>query len=442
MSGISLPSPTVPVHTYVKPPASSSSSSPRLYPELVDIVIDHCHDDRGTLQALSFVCKDWLPSTRFHLFSQIKLTSHNYPTFLPLLTHPNSTLPHCISKLNLIQDINNEREWLNHLIPDLTILLPHTRSFTIVSGETKLTRNTRDALSKGWNGLTEISLKEASFRTFREFQDVMCGFPMLEGVELEGSWSKIGYGTGIGNTNAEYMLSWLPPPRTIPPGHPFAFAFGHDGYDLEGLSAHSHPRLVPSLPPRPSNTLIKLELTTCPTQDVLNWFMALTPIPLMKVLHLGHIISEEIPSISRYLRVCGDRLEELGLQPERQVQDILPQQIDLHSNTSIHTLTIDLSFCSQDFHTPLVVQILSQISRISLRTVTIIPGPLPSKVQTNHWSQIDDALSLFPYLTKVVVLTKCLPGGHGIMAEEPNLLRRCAEKGILRVGVRQKGTPF
>lgn len=40
-------------------------------PELVDIVIDHLHDDRQALLACSLVCRAWLPSCRFHKFGSV-----------------------------------------------------------------------------------------------------------------------------------------------------------------------------------------------------------------------------------------------------------------------------------------------------------------------------------------------------------------------------------
>ncbi|EKM54060.1 uncharacterized protein PHACADRAFT_60584, partial [Phanerochaete carnosa HHB-10118-sp] len=38
-------------------------------PELFDSVIDHLHDDKAALHKCSLVCKDWVPSSTFHLFS-------------------------------------------------------------------------------------------------------------------------------------------------------------------------------------------------------------------------------------------------------------------------------------------------------------------------------------------------------------------------------------
>ncbi|KAF5386064.1 hypothetical protein D9615_002700 [Tricholomella constricta] len=51
----------------------ASSPIPRLPQELVDHIIDHLYDDPLTLTSCSLVCRQWLPTSRLHLFSKISL---------------------------------------------------------------------------------------------------------------------------------------------------------------------------------------------------------------------------------------------------------------------------------------------------------------------------------------------------------------------------------
>lgn len=44
-----------------------------LFPELLDLVLDHLHDDRPSLQACAVVCKAWLVSCQFHLFYELNV---------------------------------------------------------------------------------------------------------------------------------------------------------------------------------------------------------------------------------------------------------------------------------------------------------------------------------------------------------------------------------
>lgn len=44
-------------------------------PEIVDRIIDYSHDDTKTLVACSLTARDWVPSTRLHLFTNLSLLS-------------------------------------------------------------------------------------------------------------------------------------------------------------------------------------------------------------------------------------------------------------------------------------------------------------------------------------------------------------------------------
>ncbi len=54
-------------------------------PELVDATIDHLHDDIPTLAACSLVHRQWLSSSRYHLFSRISFAVSKLPDFLDLI---------------------------------------------------------------------------------------------------------------------------------------------------------------------------------------------------------------------------------------------------------------------------------------------------------------------------------------------------------------------
>jgi len=48
--------------------------------ELIDSIIDYCHDDPPTLKTCALVCKAWLPSSRSHIFQSISLRPPAKPT--------------------------------------------------------------------------------------------------------------------------------------------------------------------------------------------------------------------------------------------------------------------------------------------------------------------------------------------------------------------------
>lgn len=79
-NAISLSSPATPNHL---PQAGDDHKA--FPPELIDIIIDHLHADNKSLAACTLVCRSWLPSSRYHLFSTITVIAHPQLSFWPLI---------------------------------------------------------------------------------------------------------------------------------------------------------------------------------------------------------------------------------------------------------------------------------------------------------------------------------------------------------------------
>jgi hypothetical protein len=69
---------------------------PAIPQELSDLIIDFLYNDVSALCSAGLVCKSWLPASRFHLFSRIKLSSWNVPHFLELICAEGSIVLHHI----------------------------------------------------------------------------------------------------------------------------------------------------------------------------------------------------------------------------------------------------------------------------------------------------------------------------------------------------------
>ena len=62
---------------------------------MIDVIIDHLHDDIQSLKACSLVCKTWTPSSRFHLFFAVTLSRlgamkrllRSAPAIIPFIRH-------------------------------------------------------------------------------------------------------------------------------------------------------------------------------------------------------------------------------------------------------------------------------------------------------------------------------------------------------------------
>ncbi|KAH8101375.1 hypothetical protein BXZ70DRAFT_88828 [Cristinia sonorae] len=65
--------------------------------ELVDIIIDYLYDDIESLSACSLVARDWRPSTRYHLFRDLRISGDNifsgYDSFLHFLDKSPAICP-------------------------------------------------------------------------------------------------------------------------------------------------------------------------------------------------------------------------------------------------------------------------------------------------------------------------------------------------------------
>lgn len=64
----------------------NSDNSAYFPPEILDVVIDHLHDDTASLAACGLACRSLLPASRYHLFSDINFTPWNLASFLELIT--------------------------------------------------------------------------------------------------------------------------------------------------------------------------------------------------------------------------------------------------------------------------------------------------------------------------------------------------------------------
>ncbi|KAF8904285.1 hypothetical protein CPB85DRAFT_1318020 [Mucidula mucida] len=53
--------------------AALSEAAPRFPQEIIEIIINHCHSDKGTLSILANVSWSWLHSARSHLFARVEL---------------------------------------------------------------------------------------------------------------------------------------------------------------------------------------------------------------------------------------------------------------------------------------------------------------------------------------------------------------------------------
>ena len=61
--------------------AQKVMSTPSLPPEILDLIVDHLHDEPTTLRTCSLVSESWVPRTRTHLFNRVEFQSSGPGSF-------------------------------------------------------------------------------------------------------------------------------------------------------------------------------------------------------------------------------------------------------------------------------------------------------------------------------------------------------------------------
>ena len=108
---MSLPNCNLQIETAAQPSIMTTMCSKtahtqhELPPELIDRVIDFLHDEPKALAACSLVASSWTTTSRYHLFSTVKLINDADWAKFGRLVEISPTLVHCIR--NITTDTNN-----------------------------------------------------------------------------------------------------------------------------------------------------------------------------------------------------------------------------------------------------------------------------------------------------------------------------------------------
>ncbi|KAJ7094905.1 hypothetical protein C8R43DRAFT_266228 [Mycena crocata] len=96
---------------------------PRIPSETSDIIIDHLFNDVYTLRQCSLVCKEWLPASRFHIFSIVHLSLYSIDPMLEVIFYPGSPIPQYIREFHIIDSQGREFDpkWVNEKLPLLPL---------------------------------------------------------------------------------------------------------------------------------------------------------------------------------------------------------------------------------------------------------------------------------------------------------------------------------
>lgn len=156
------------------------SSDISIPPELFDMIIDHLHDDKHSLATCGRICRQWVPSSRKHLFSSITLTPYSemLNLFLDLLDCPLTNIPPHVRNLSV--EGRGHVDKLQWSVEDLSRLPQRLYAIDSLSfvtvGWRDMSPEFRSAALPLFNRVTNLGIKY--------FTNLICMFPSLQELFL------------------------------------------------------------------------------------------------------------------------------------------------------------------------------------------------------------------------------------------------------------------
>src|ERR1700722_8251241 len=167
--------------------------SPRLPMELCDILIDNCYTfpndtvTQSTLRACSLTCKAFLPRTRYHLFSQVNLTSSDGAnSFLDIISSANSSIP-CTYVRRLVIGIfywkgHFEAPWVNKALVILAARLTEVTELSVSGIRWRLLDDAEQTtVMLGFQKVKYLNIC-GTFRTSGQINSFIASFPSLTDI--------------------------------------------------------------------------------------------------------------------------------------------------------------------------------------------------------------------------------------------------------------------
>lgn len=240
--------------------------------ETIDAIIDHLHNDKHSLRACSLTCNGWLPSSRHHLFSEIRLTPSNVHEFRRMLdssSHDIASIVRCLELyefgvLHYLTSLLTRNVFLLSKLPtandqlcSVLVDLRQVRVLRLIGSD----RLDRDVLSK----LTSVEELEIVAHSTDAFE-VVDTFPELRKLSLDN----------IHRGSLKHLTQW-----------PTA--------------------LVPSL------QLHILKLDPAIFVDVTKWLLGMNQMPMVHTLHCHAYDPVTSPNRDVMLQSVGPSLQSLHL---------------------------------------------------------------------------------------------------------------------------------
>ncbi|KAJ7906838.1 hypothetical protein B0H13DRAFT_2020127 [Mycena leptocephala] len=342
-------------------------------PELQDLVMGYLHDHKHAVGTCGLLAKSWLRSSRHHLFASVFLCDQNWEDFVQLLGSPLATFAQSINFLTIsVSDYDTHTPGSSSNLNRVILLLrtfhepascfpenalrefPALRSLRLEDCHwTGVTETTTNSLVAMFPNITELDLHLVTFLSPSHMVVMVSPFSQLQKASLNPLFRQ---------RESRFDLSHYP--------------------DVPRNLAHLRLRLGPL-----TNNLH--------FDQVVLWFHVNPP---FRVLELGILDAQSLPSVGNLLRALGPQLQDFDLKLMENVTAYdIKTNIDLSQNTNLHRLTIHLSFprfqpaAAAALHAPwaLLAALHSTIS-----TLTIVLSI--DSLHLLDWTHLNNALETYP----------------------------------------------
>ncbi|KAF8168656.1 Alpha/Beta hydrolase protein [Mycena galopus ATCC 62051] len=260
-------------------------------PELTDRTIDFQWESQRNLRACSLVCKQWLPSSRRHIFTSITVRPDG--RFAALVQSPSNVVGNYTRILNF-----PGCQWPHEMDDTVSRVARHLPTLhnltTVIVGSFPPSPKIFPVLPQ----VTKLSLQHTRFASGSDFAEFLSKFTTLR--ELELAWLTLAHNDGVWPclTELEYLglqgferapdiLRWLSSADYSPRPHKLALSIPNDAPDPDALS------ILSKFLQRLDGHLQYLRLEVLPS-TYLQWtFVQLNPgcLSSLQRLRIGHGIN-------------------------------------------------------------------------------------------------------------------------------------------------------
>ncbi len=170
------------------------SSTPKCPPEITDTILDFLHlgepnddkffDIRAAIQNCSLVCREWLSSTRYHLFSVVSIGSPDDLCNFANVLSTNPSLGQYVDEMSLCHFSFRDPS-VSDALSNTLIHLPNARSlgFEVMN---LYASDLLDALKtvQEFRSVQRLTMSSAKNCSTRDFLGLLAIFPLLETLDI------------------------------------------------------------------------------------------------------------------------------------------------------------------------------------------------------------------------------------------------------------------